>query len=165
MKRLAEEEGHDFTVSAHYAAKKGVENVANFLGGCGTGRLYVGLEPNGDIKPCVFFPTNKDTTLGNILEDDFEHIWDNNKLLWKLRTREKLETYEINGQTTGCGNCEDKYICGGCRARAYSYFNGTSFRPVLALSSEWYQSRISWRDLFFTMGSCQRFGRVRVVYD
>ena len=128
VKRLAEEEGHDFTVSAHYAAKKGVENVANFLGGCGTGRLYVGLEPNGEIKPCVFFPTNKDTTLGNILEDDFEHIWDN-KLLWKLRTREKLETYEINGQTIGCGNCEDKYICGGCRARAYSYFNGNINAP------------------------------------
>ena len=129
VKRLAEEEGHNFTVSAHYAAKKGVENVANFLGGCGTGRLYVGLEPNGDIKPCVFFPTNKDTTLGNILEDDFEEIWDNNNLLWKLRTREKLETYEINGRTVGCGKCQDKYICGGCRARAYSYFDGNINAP------------------------------------
>jgi len=129
VKRLAEEEGYYFTVSAHYAAKKGVENVANFLGGCGTGRLYVGLEPNGDIKPCVFFPTNENTIIGNILEDDFEHIWDNNKLLWKLRTREKLESYEINGQTIGCGNCEDKYICGGCRARAYGYFNGDLNAP------------------------------------
>ena len=129
VKRLAEEEGYYFTVSAHYAAKKGVENVANFLGGCGTGRLYVGLEPNGDVKPCVFFPTNENTIIGNILEDDFEHIWDNNKLLWKLRTREKLESYEINGQTIGCGNCEDKYICGGCRARAYGYFNGDLNAP------------------------------------
>ncbi len=129
VRRLAGEEGHKFTVSAHYAAKKGIEAVANFLGGCGTGRLYAGLEPNGDIKPCVFFPTNKDTILGNILEDDFEYIWDNNELLWKLRTREKLESYEINGQTIGCGNCEDKYICGGCRARAYGYFNGDLNAP------------------------------------
>ena len=129
VKRLAGEEGYDFTVSAHYAAKKGVENVANFLGGCGAGRLYAGLEPNGDIKPCVFFPTNKDTILGNILEDDFEYVWDNNELLWKLRTREKLESYRINGQTIGCGNCEDKYICGGCRARAYGYFNGNLNAP------------------------------------
>jgi len=129
VKRLAEEEGYNFTVSAHYAAKKGVENVANFLGGCGTGRLYVGLEPNGDVKPCVFFPTNENTIIGNILEDDFEHIWDNNALLWKLRTREKLESYEMNGQTIGCGNCEDKYICGGCRARAYGYFNGNLNAP------------------------------------
>ncbi|MDH5636402.1 MAG: radical SAM protein [Candidatus Bathyarchaeota archaeon] len=129
VKRLANEKGHDFTVSAHYAAKKGVENVANFLGGCGIGRLYVGLEPNGDIKPCVFFPTNEDTILGNVLEDDFEYIWDNSKLLWSLRTREKLESYEVNGQTIGCGKCEDKYICGGCRARAYSYFNGNLNAP------------------------------------
>ena len=129
VKRLAEEEGYYFTVSAHYAAKKGVENVANFLGGCGTGRLCVGFEPNGDVKPCVFFPTNENTIIGNILEDDFEHIWDNNALLWKLRTREKLESYEMNGQTIGCGNCEDKYICGGCRARAYSYFNGNLNAP------------------------------------
>jgi len=67
--------------------------------------------------------------LGNILEDDFEYIWDNNEVLWKLRTREKLESYKINGQTIGCGNCEDKYICGGCRARAYGYFKGNLNAP------------------------------------
>jgi len=67
--------------------------------------------------------------LGNILEDDFEYIWDNNEVLWKLRTREKLESYKINGQTIGCGNCEDKYICGGCRARACGYFNGNLNAP------------------------------------
>ena len=22
----------------------------------------------------------------------------------------------------GCGKCENRYICGGCRARAYGYF-------------------------------------------
>jgi len=124
VKKLAAEKGEDFTVSAHYAAKKGVEAVANFLGGCGAGRLYVALEPNGDIKPCVFFPTNKHTVLGNILKDNFEQIWDNNPMLWNLRRRENLETYEIDGRAIGCGNCKDKYICGGCRARSYSYFNG-----------------------------------------
>ncbi|KPV62991.1 MAG: pyrroloquinoline quinone biosynthesis protein PqqE [Candidatus Bathyarchaeota archaeon BA2] len=129
VRKLAREKGYNYTVSAHYAAKKGIENIADFLGGCGAGRLYVGLEPNGDIKPCVFFPTNKDTVLGNILEDNFEYIWDNNEVLWKLRTREKLESYKINDQTIGCGNCKDKYICGGCRARAYGYFNGNLNAP------------------------------------
>jgi len=124
VKKISREKGHDYAVSAHYAAIKGVEVVANFLGGCGAGRLYMALEPNGDIKPCVFFPTNKDTVIGNILKDDIENIWDNNPILWKLRTREKLETYKINGQTIGCGKCEDKYICGGCRARSYGYFDG-----------------------------------------
>ena len=123
-RELSRQKGEKFMVEAHYAAKKGVENVANFLGGCGAGRLYCAIEPNGDIKPCVFFPTNKETVLGNILKDDFEEIWDNHPLLWKLRIRENLKTYEVNGKIVGCGACPDKYICGGCRARAYSYFNG-----------------------------------------
>ena len=128
-KELSHEKGETFMVEAHYAAKKGVENVANFLGGCGAGRLYCAIEPNGDIKPCVFFPTNEETVLGNILKDDFEEIWDNHPLLWKLRIREKLKTYEVNGKIVGCGACPDKYICGGCRARAYSYFNGDVTAP------------------------------------
>mgnify|MGYP000008676504 FL=1 len=123
-RELSRRKGETFMVEAHYAAKKGVENVANFLGGCGAGRLYCAIEPNGDIKPCVFFPTNEETVLGNILKDDFEEIWDNHPLLWKLRVREKLKTYKVNGRTVGCGACPYKYICGGCRARAYSYFNG-----------------------------------------
>jgi radical SAM protein with 4Fe4S-binding SPASM domain len=128
-KELSRKAGEKFLVEAHYAAKRGVENVANFLGGCGAGRLYCCLEPNGDIKPCVFFPTGSDTVIGNILKDDFEEIWDNNELLWKLRIREDLEDYIVNGKRIGCGTCPDKYICGGCRARAYSYFNGNVNAP------------------------------------
>jgi radical SAM protein with 4Fe4S-binding SPASM domain len=128
-KELSQKHGEKFMVEAHYAAKKGVENVANFLGGCGAGRLYCCLEPNGDIKPCVFFQTGEDTVLGNILKDSFEEIWDNHPLLWKLRTRENLQDYVVNGKTEGCGRCPDKYICGGCRARAYSYFKGDVKAP------------------------------------
>jgi len=129
VKELSQRFGENFTVAAHYGAKKGVENVANFLGGCGAGRLYLAIEPNGDIKPCVFFPTNKETVLGNILKDDFEEIWDKHPLLWKLRSREELKTYVIDGREVGCGSCPDKYICGGCRARAYSYFDGDVTAP------------------------------------
>ncbi len=63
------------------------------------------------------------------MKDDFEYIWDNSEMLWELRTRENLENYEINGKTIGCGNCKDKYICGGCRARSYGYFNGNLSGP------------------------------------
>ncbi|MEM1540093.1 MAG: radical SAM protein [Candidatus Bathyarchaeia archaeon] len=128
-KELSQQVGQKFMVEAHYAAKKGVENVANFLGGCGAGRLYCAIEPNGDIKPCVFFPTNDKTVLGNMLRDPFEEIWDRDPLLWQLRIRENLETYIVNGTEVGCGRCPDKYICGGCRARAYSYFNGNVKAP------------------------------------
>ncbi|MBS7647068.1 MAG: radical SAM protein [Candidatus Bathyarchaeia archaeon] len=128
-KKLSQQVGQKFMVEAHYAAKKGVENVANFLGGCGAGRLYCAIEPNGDIKPCVFFPTNNKTVLGNMLRDNFEEVWDKDPLLWQLRVRENLETYSINGKNVGCGNCPDKYICGGCRARAYGYFSGNVKAP------------------------------------
>jgi radical SAM protein with 4Fe4S-binding SPASM domain len=128
-KEISQKFGEKFMVEAHYAARKGIENVANFLGGCGAGRLYCCLEPNGDIKPCVFFPTNKDTVLGNMLKDSFDEIWDNHPLLWRLRKRENLEDYIVDGKKVGCGSCPDKYICGGCRARAYSYFNGNVNTP------------------------------------
>jgi radical SAM protein with 4Fe4S-binding SPASM domain len=149
-KELSEKCGEKFMVEAHYAAKKGVENVANFLGGCGAGRLYCAIEPNGDIKPCVFFPTNNETVLGNILKDNFEEIWDNDPLLWKLRIREDMEAYAINGEEVGCGKCPDKYICGGCRARAYSYFNGNVKAPDVGCIRNkplWEKLQISHKDL------------------
>ena len=43
--------------------------------------------------------------------------------------QEMKNKIEINRQRIGCGNCEDKYICGGCRARAYSYFKGNINAP------------------------------------
>lgn len=109
-KELSQKQCEKFMVEAHYAAKKDVENVANFLGGCGAGRLYCCIKPNGDIKPCVFFPTNRDAVLGNMLKDDFED-------------------YMVDGKRVGCRSCPDKYICGGCLARAYSYFNGNVKAP------------------------------------
>jgi len=128
-KKLSRKHGEKFMVEAHYAAKKGVENVSNFLGGCGAGRLYCAIEPDGNVKPCVFFPTNRETVLGNILEDNFEEIWDSHPLLWRLRIRENLEDYIVDGKKVGCGSCPDKYICGGCRARAYAYFDGDINAP------------------------------------
>jgi radical SAM protein with 4Fe4S-binding SPASM domain len=124
VKRIAKEKKQKLAVSAHYATMKGVESVADFLGGCGAARLYMCVEPNGDIKPCVFFPTNKDTIRGNIIRDDLERIWDLDSLFWRLRSRDRLKSYEVAGRLVGCGVCEDKYICGGCRARSYSYFSG-----------------------------------------
>ncbi|MGB9853523.1 MAG: radical SAM protein [Candidatus Bathyarchaeales archaeon] len=142
-KELSQQKGQKFMVEAHYAAKKGVENVANFLGGCGAGRLYCAIEPNGDIKPCVFLPTDKNTVIGNILKDNFEEVWDNDSLLWQLRVRENLETYIVDGKEVGCGNCPDKYICGGCRARAYGYFNGNVKAPDIGCT----HNKILWEKI------------------
>lgn len=95
-----------------YNIKRGktLKDLAEFIGGCGAGRFYISLKPNGDIQPCVFFPLK----LGNILEiDDLDEFWQKTKVLEDLRNKDILK---------GCGKCEYRYYCGGCRARAYNYF-------------------------------------------
>jgi radical SAM protein with 4Fe4S-binding SPASM domain len=84
--------------------------LADFIGGCGAARLYAALEPNGDIEPCVFIPIR----LGSIKTDDFIEIWHNNEILKKMRDRKSFKG--------NCGVCEYRSVCGGCRARAFSYF-------------------------------------------
>jgi radical SAM protein with 4Fe4S-binding SPASM domain len=84
-------------------------NLAEFIGGCGCGRFYCAIRSNGDIEPCVFFPLK----LGNILEDDLEDLWENNTILKELRNKDILKDQ--------CGDCQYRYYCGGCRARAYGY--------------------------------------------
>lgn len=89
-------------------SKKAVP-LADFIGGCGAGRLYCSLSPQGDVHPCVFLPIN----VGNLKNKKFADIWLNSKLFNALRNRDNLKG--------ACGKCEYKYICGGCRARANAY--------------------------------------------
>lgn len=91
-----------------------LKRLAEFIGGCGAGRFYISLEPNGDIFPCVFFPHEEEVKLGNLFKNNFEDIWRHSKLLWALRDKDKL--------APNCGECQYRYTCGGCRARAYNYF-------------------------------------------
>jgi radical SAM protein with 4Fe4S-binding SPASM domain len=96
------------------ALKGKTRMLADFIGGCGAGRLYCSIEPNGEIQPCVFMPIS----VGNIRDNDFLSVWHNAAVLETLRNRENL-----NG---GCGSCDRRYICGGCRARAWAYFQDIS---------------------------------------
>lgn len=81
---------------------------AEYAGGCATGLTYCGLSPEGDILPCA--PAT-DIRLGNMLTDKFEDVWINNPILRTLRERNKIKG--------SCGNCKDKFICGGCRITAF----------------------------------------------
>ncbi len=87
--------------------------LSEFIGGCGCGRFYLAMRSNGNIEPCVFFPLK----LANILDfkdgDDFLDFWRNNKVLRELRNKDLIEV---------CGECRYRYVCGGCRARAYAYY-------------------------------------------
>ncbi|MBO8180997.1 MAG: radical SAM protein, partial [Archaeoglobus sp.] len=90
-----------------------LRSLAEFIGGCGCGRFYIAMKANGDIEPCVFFPLK----LANIKEftsgEDFLRFWRENEVLEKLRNKDEIEV---------CGKCRYRYVCGGCRARAYAYF-------------------------------------------
>jgi len=94
-----------YYVSADPIAKA----LAEFIGGCGAGRIYGAIQPNGDITPCVFMPIK----VGNIREKPFWEIWETNPILLELRDRDKLKEF--------CVRCPYRGVCGGCRARAYAY--------------------------------------------
>ena len=61
--------------------------LADFIGGCGAGRLYCSVEPTGNVQPCVFLPI----TVGNIREKSFLEIWHDSAVLADLRDRSRLE--------------------------------------------------------------------------
>ncbi|MGZ4850777.1 MAG: radical SAM protein [Candidatus Bathyarchaeia archaeon] len=86
--------------------------LADFIGGCGAGRLYCSLSPQGDVHPCVFLPVN----VGNLKTQKFQDIWLNAPLFNAFRNRANLKG--------ACGKCDYKFICGGCRARSAAYHNG-----------------------------------------
>ncbi|MGF3521643.1 MAG: radical SAM protein [Candidatus Bathyarchaeia archaeon] len=73
-------------------SKKAVP-LADFIGGCGAGRLYCSLSPRGDVHPCVFFPV----TVGSLKTQNFQDIWLNATLFKDLRNRRKLKGT--------CGSC------------------------------------------------------------
>jgi len=92
-----------------FSADPGLIALADFIGGCGAGRIYAAVQPNGDVTPCVFMPIK----VGNLREESFEDVWEKASLFTMLRNRELLKE--------PCNKCPYKYVCGGCRARAYSY--------------------------------------------
>lgn len=95
-------------------SKKAVP-LADFIGGCGAGRLYCSISPQGDVHPCVFLPIN----VGNLKTERFLSLWLNSRLFKALRNRANLKG--------ACGKCGYKFICGGCRARSGAYHDGDFF--------------------------------------
>ena len=78
--------------------------------GCvaGSGLCYV--KPDGEVWPCPFVPISG----GNVHQTPLAEIWYRSELFQSLRDRERL-----TGEK--CGPCRFKYICGGCRGRAYAH--------------------------------------------
>ncbi|MCE5284628.1 MAG: putative heme d1 biosynthesis radical SAM protein NirJ2, partial [Pelosinus sp.] len=79
--------------------------------GCLAGTSYCIISPKGQVQPCAYL----NILLGDVRETPFDEIWRNSEVLKKLRT------LDYKG---GCGECEYKNLCGGCRARAAYYHEG-----------------------------------------
>lgn len=84
------------------------DNFYDFCVGCFTGIYSFFLKANGEMMLCGRYAED---LLGNLKEKKLIEIWRNSEILKQLRNRENLK-----GR---CGNCVNRYICGGCRRDAY----------------------------------------------
>jgi len=91
---------------------KQMRHIQAAMRGCLAGFYYCRIYPNGDVTPCPYLPIK----LGNIREKPFREIWFNSEVLMDIRNPDKLK-----GK---CGRCQYRYVCGGCRARAYGLTAG-----------------------------------------
>ena len=83
--------------------------LSRYIGGCGTGRCYCAIQPNGIITPCVYISHIK---VGDLRRRSLRDIW-NNPLFDTLADRDDRGDH--------CGVCTYRHYCGGCRARALAY--------------------------------------------
>ena len=91
------------------AAMMGVET--RFRRGCLAGLAYCIINPRGKVQPCAYLAQE----VGDVRKTPFDEIWRTSEVFQKLRTL----TYG-----GGCGACDFKRACGGCRARAAYYNDG-----------------------------------------
>jgi radical SAM protein with 4Fe4S-binding SPASM domain len=72
---------------------------------CLAGRSYVRVTPQGRVTPCPYIPE----VVGDLRKESFDAIWRESSALRRLRSELP------QGK---CGDCDFRYSCGGCRARA-----------------------------------------------
>jgi len=98
---------------SHAGAGSGVKArvVAKYLGGCGAGRTYVCIEPNGDVTPCVYLPHR---VMGNVRRAGLIEIFRKSVFSDVLNDRDRRLHH--------CEVCAFRNYCGGCRARADAYY-------------------------------------------
>ncbi len=99
LRQRSKAEGKKVTFKTH-----GLDAVTR---GCLGGIGFCFVSHTGDVQPCGYL----EAKAGNILETNFQKIWEESEVFTRLRDYDALE-----GK---CGICEYKRVCGGCRARAF----------------------------------------------
>lgn len=85
-------------------------DTGRYTRGCLAGISYCSITPNGDVFPCPYLPLK----VGNVRDTPFSEIWADSKVF------KDMKSLDYNGK---CGTCDYKDTCGGCRARAYFYYD------------------------------------------
>ena len=91
-------------------SRLGMKLAETLFKGCVAGSGLCYIKPDGEVWPCPFVPLSA----GNVRRHSLDQIWYESELFNNLRDRDKL-----SGEK--CGSCRFKYICGGCRGRAYAH--------------------------------------------
>jgi radical SAM protein with 4Fe4S-binding SPASM domain len=101
------------TAASHAGSGAGLKArvLAKYLGGCGAGRCYNAIEPNGDVTPCVYLPHR---VLGNVRQRPLVEIFRGNKF-WEI-------TCDRSRRLSHCEVCRFRAYCGGCLARSDAYY-------------------------------------------
>lgn len=86
-------------------------NYGAMTRGCLAGSEVCFVSSEGNVYPCGYLPL----LAGNILQTQLREIWQNSTLFQELQDANLLK-----GK---CGCCEYKWVCGGCRARAFGQTN------------------------------------------
>lgn len=102
-----------FMATAHGGKGKGKQAkvLSKYIGGCGAGRCYCCVQPNGKVTPCVYMAAPE---VGDLKRQKLLEVWDN-PLFALLSNREDRSDH--------CVVCDFRAYCGGCRARALSYLD------------------------------------------
>lgn len=117
---LAEQEGREdikirVTCAPHYQRilrEKGLRKAHEdgVPGGCLGGKSFAFISHTGKVQICGFL----DVECGDLRREDcdFRRIWETSKVLQAVR--------DPDGYGGRCGACEYRFVCGGCRARAFA---------------------------------------------
>ena len=54
---------------------KALRSLAEFIDGCGAGRIYTAIQPDGKVSPCVFLPI----VVGDLREESLKEIWEESR--------------------------------------------------------------------------------------
>jgi radical SAM protein with 4Fe4S-binding SPASM domain len=99
--------------TAHAGKGKGYQAkvLSRYIGGCGAGRCYCCVEPDGKVTPCVYMSSE---VVGDLKRQSLIEIWQDSRFDLYSHREER---------TDHCGVCDFRPYCGGCRARALCYLD------------------------------------------